>query len=176
MDAGLRRFLIIVAGLGCGLSPAFYGYFPDKEAVLEAVLDLGRAEFDTLLKNQATPAASSADELRALSARFIRGVRRNRDVLSLMWEVATRKMATRRPLSLERTGPDHSLPMLLGGAIERIVVAGIASGEFEAGNARLLAGLIASAHMFWLSPMGRQVDELVAIETLCEFELRALTR
>ena len=27
MDAGLRRFLIVFAGLGCGLSPAFYGYF-----------------------------------------------------------------------------------------------------------------------------------------------------
>jgi hypothetical protein len=27
MDAGLRRFLIVLAGAGCGLSPALFGYF-----------------------------------------------------------------------------------------------------------------------------------------------------
>jgi AcrR family transcriptional regulator len=159
------------ADLGFG---TFYRYFPDKEAVLEAVLDLGRAEFDGLLTSAMGESGTAAEALADLSGRFIRAVRRNRDVLTLMWEVATRKVATRRPLSLERAGAEHSLPALLGSAIERIVTAGMKDGEFAQGDVRLIAGLIAAAHMFWLSPMGRQVDERVAIKTLCEFELRAL--
>jgi AcrR family transcriptional regulator len=159
------------ADLGFG---TFYRYFADKEAVLEAVLDLGHEEFDRLLSGAGTEADSAADALADLSARFIRGVRANRDVLTLMWEVATRKMATRRPLSLERAGPEHSLPALLGNAIGRIVARGISEGEFAPGDTHIIAGLLAAAHMYWLSPMGRQVDENAAIKALRDFELRAL--
>lgn len=159
------------ADLGFG---TFYRYFPDKEAALEAVLDVGRAEFDALLTSAPADAGGAPEALADLSGRFIRGVRRNRDVLTLMWEVATRKMATRRPLSLERAGHEHALPVLLGSAIERIVAVGMSAGEFAPGDVRVISGLLAAAHMYWLSPDGRQIDEDVAIRTLCEFELRAL--
>ncbi|MEP7247948.1 MAG: TetR/AcrR family transcriptional regulator [Gammaproteobacteria bacterium] len=159
------------ADLGFG---TFYSYFHDKEAVLEAVLDVGRAEFDALLTSATADGSTAAEALADLSGGFIRGVRRNRDLLTLMWEVATRKMATRRPLSMERAGHEHSLPVLLGSAIERIVAAGMASGEFAPGDVRVVSGLLAAAHMYWLSPDGRQIDEDTAIRTLCEFELRAL--
>ena len=158
------------ADLGFG---TFYRYFPDKEAVLEAVLDVGRAEIDAVLSH-ASEEQTASEALAALTARFIGAVRRNRDVIRLMWEVTTRKVATRRPLSLERIGPEHALPALLSGAIERIVAPAIESGEFAAADGAVVSGLIAGAHMFWLSPVGDQVPERSAVAQLCEFEMRAL--
>jgi AcrR family transcriptional regulator len=159
------------ADLGFG---TFYGYFPDKEAVLEAVLDDGRREIDAVILTHEPAGTSAASALASLSGRFVVAVRRNRDVLSLMWQVAMRKTVGRRPLSVERLGPEQSLPAVLSSAIERIIEQGIAAGEFAEGDGALLSRLIAGAHMYLLSPAAHDTDEELVIRTLRDFELRAL--
>ena len=159
------------ADLGFG---TFYRYFPDKEAVLEAVLDDGRREIDAVLLAPEPEGTSAASALASLSGRFVVAVRRNRDVLSLMWQVAMRKTVGRRPLNIASMGSEQSLPAVLSAAIERIIEQGIASGEFAEGDGALLSRLIASAHMYLLSPTAHGTDEELVINTLCEFELRAL--
>jgi AcrR family transcriptional regulator len=159
------------ADLGFG---TFYRYFADKEAALEAVLEDGRAAMDALLlavEPAGTPAAVAVSRL---SERFVRAVRRDRDILTLMWEVAMRKVATHRPLSLNAIGPELSLPALLAGAIERIVTPAIARGELADADPQLVSRLIAAAHMYLLTPPGFETDEGLVIKTLREFELRAL--
>lgn len=159
------------ADLGFG---TFYRYFLDKEAVLEAVLDDGRSEIDRVLL------AAEADDppppvaLARLTGRFVRAVRRNRDVLSLMWQVAMRKTVGKRPLRIEGMSPQQSLPAVLSVAIQRIIEAGMRTGDFAPGDAALLARLITGAHMYLLSPVAHETGEDVVIATLCEFELRAL--
>jgi AcrR family transcriptional regulator len=159
------------ADLGFG---TFYRYFPDKESVLEAVLDEGRAEIDAVVLAEEAEGASPAQALVHLSERFVVAVRRNRDVLLMMWQVAIRKTTGRRPLKIERAGPEDSLPALLSRAMQRIIERGMAAGDFASGDAELLARLIGSAHMYLLTPPGHEADERLMIATLCEFELRAL--
>jgi hypothetical protein len=62
--------------------------------------------------------------------------------------------------------------MKLHAALARIIDRGIASREFMAGDASMQAGIIASAHMFLLGATATNNGE--AVETLCNFELRAL--
>jgi AcrR family transcriptional regulator len=159
------------ADLGFG---TFYRYFADKEAALEAVLDDGKREIDAVLLTPELDGKSAAEALASLSGRFVVAVRRNRDVLTLMWQVAMRKTVGRRPLSIEALGPEQSLPAVLSSAIARIIDEGITAGEFADGDGALLSRLIAGAHMYLLSPEAHDADEELVIRTLCDFELRAL--
>lgn len=157
------------ADLGFG---TFYRYFDDKEAVLEAVLDEGRREIDAVLECDDGGDAGAA--LRELTARFVQAVRRNHDVLLLMWQISIRDRKQRRSTQPAAAFPEHPLPIRLGDAIARIIERGIASGEFASGDAHLLSRFVASAHMYLLSPGAQEIDEASLIETMCEFELRAL--
>lgn len=159
------------ADLGFG---TFYRYFSDKEAVLEAVLDDGRNEMDRVLLAPEPIGTSAPVALERLTERFVRAVRRNRDVLSLMWQVAMRKTVGKRPLSIEGLSWEQSLPAVLSVAIQRIIEAGMATGDFAPGDAELLARLITGAHMYLLSPSAHETGEDIVIATLCAFELRAL--
>jgi hypothetical protein len=85
-----------------------------------------------------------------------------------------RKPVGGRPLNITTEGPERSLPVVMGAAIHRIVDAGMAAGEFAPGDAELLSRLIASAHMYLLTPTAHGADEGAVAKTLCEFELRAL--
>jgi AcrR family transcriptional regulator len=160
------------ADLGFG---TFYRYFPDKEAVLEAVLDDGWSQIHAALftvEPEGTPASVA---LVRLSERFVHHVRRNLDVLSLMWEVAMRKTVGRRPLKASVLGREQSLPMALSAAIRLVVERGIADGEFAPGDPTVLSHLISGAHFSLIHPATRTIDEPLVIDTVCEFELRALT-
>jgi len=159
------------ADLGFG---TFYRYFADKEAVLEAVLEDGRREIDAVLLAAEPEGTPPALALTRLSGRFVQATRRNRDVLSLMWQVAMRKTVGRRPLNIERLGAEQSLPVVLSSAIRRIIEQGIAVGDFAPGDAELLSRLVAGAHMYLLTPFAHETDECLVIRTLCDFELRAL--
>ena len=159
------------ADLGFG---TFYRYFADKEAVLEAVLEDGRREIDAVLLAAEPEGTPPALALTRLSERFVHAVRRNRDILSLMWQIAIRKTVGRRPLNVESLSPDHSLPVVLSFAFRRIIEQGIAVGDFAPGDAGLLSRLIAGAHMYLLTPYAYDTDEHLVITTLCEFQLRAL--
>lgn len=159
------------ADLGFG---TFYRYFSDKEAVLEAVLDDGRSEIDRVLLAAEPKGTAPPVALARLTERFVQAVRRNRDILSLMWHVAIRKTVGKRPLSIASMSAEQSLPAVLSVAIQRIIEAGMATGDFAPGDAELLARLITGAHMYLLSPIAHQTGEDVVIATLCEFELRAL--
>ncbi len=161
------------ADLGFG---TFYRYFSDKEAVLEAVLEDGRNEIDRLLLALEPAGTPPPIALARLTERFVRAVRQNRDVLSLMWQVAMRKTVGKRPLSIEGLRPEQSLPAVLSKAIQRIIEAGMATGDFAAGDAELLARLITGSHMYLLSPIAQETAEDVVIATLSAFELRALAR
>lgn len=158
------------ADLGFG---TFYRYFPDKEAVLEAVLDSAKAELDEVLSVEEPAGTPGAVAITHFSERFVRAVRLNRDLLTLMWEITMRHTATRRPLNFDHMRA-RPLPEALDQAIQRIVGPAIASGEFREANVAFISGLVAAAHMYLLSPHAHETDESLAIKTLCEFELYAL--
>ena len=159
------------AELGFG---TFYRYFPDKEAVLEAVLSDGRAELHAALFAVEPEGTTAAVALTRLSTRFVQNVRRNLDVLSLMWEVAIRKTVGRRPLAVSALEREQSLPMALAAAVRRVVEQGMAAGEFAPGDASVLSHLIGGAHFSLLHPSTHAIDEQLAVDTICAFELRAL--
>ena len=156
------------ADLGFG---TFYRYFPDKESALQAVLEEAAREVDTALLSEDDPSVPAIEALTALTKRFALAAARNRAVFALWWQLSLRDGAKARAAR----GNDTPLPMKLHQALSRIIGRGIQSGEFGPGDAALQAGIIASAHMFLLGPPrgGREIEQ-AAIETLCNFELRAL--
>ncbi len=171
-DATTIADIADAADLGFG---TFYNYFADKEAILDAVLDAGRAEIDGVLLAVESDEAPASESLARLSASFARAVRRNHDALSLMWRVGVRGEAPgAKRVRLDRLPPERSLPVMLAGAIRRIIERGVAAGEFVDVDAVLLSRFLASAHMYLLSPTALDFDEAAQIETLCEFELRGL--
>lgn len=156
------------ADLGFG---TFYRYFPDKESALHAVLEEAAREVDAVLLSEDDPGVPAASALTGLTRRFARAAARNRAVFALWWQLGLRDGAKARAVR----GDDAPLPMKLHQALSRIISRGIGSGEFDAGDASLQAGIIASAHMFLLGPpRGGRESEQAAIDTLCNFELRAL--
>ena len=168
-DATTIADIAEAADLGFG---TFYRYFEDKEAILQAVLDEGRLEIDAVLV--ADPASLTATEaLTQLSARFVRAVRRNHDVLVLMWQLVMREGPRGRAGAALRD-PEQALPLRLANAMSRLIQRGIDGGEFPAGDADLLARLLSNAHMYLFWPSAQEMDEASLIKTLCEFELRAL--
>lgn len=160
------------ADLGFG---TFYRYFPDKESILRAVLDAGRAEIDQVLIAADLDGAAAAEALARLTAGFAQAVRRNHDVLSLMWQVGVRaEVPGALAIGSHRLPPERSLPVMLAAALRRIIERGIAAGEFAAADAVLLSRFIAGAHMYLLTSAASETDEATLIDTLCAFELRAL--
>jgi AcrR family transcriptional regulator len=162
------------ADLGFG---TFYRYFPDKEAILQAVLDLGKAEVDAVLAHPDNTEAGPTEALRGLTARFVRAVRKTHDVAVLFWKVGvigTAGPGTKRMLEGELE-PDRVLPAMLAKSIAAIIRRGIATGEFRQVDPVLSSRFIASAHMYLLGPTGMEHSERSVIETLCDFELRALS-
>lgn len=157
------------ADLGFG---TFYRYFADKEAALEAVLDEARREIDGVF-DAASAIPSPAAALTELTARFADAVERNRDVLALMWQLAVRKTRPGRRLV---AGPDEApLPVRLGAALARIICRGIEAGEFDPrADAVTVAGLLAGAHMYLLTPDARQ-ERSEVVRALQQMEMRVLT-
>ena len=161
------------ADLGFG---TFYRYFPDKDAILEAVLDAGRLEIQQVLTHPDNDAGPAGEALRGLTARFAAAARRNQDMIILMWQVGIRAESTSpnrvRP---DQLPPERSLPVMLAAAICRIIERGVASGEFVASDGVLLSRFIASAHMHLLSRAAMKISERALVEALCALELNALT-
>ena len=156
------------ADLGFG---TFYRYFPDKEAVLTAVIDAARAEIDQVLDPAQRDHLPAPEALAGLTADFARMARRNQDVLFLLWRISLRAEASglgplRRPLS------DGDLPVMLARAVQRIIERGVAGGEFVTEDSASLARFITAAHMSLLVPA--VVDGATLVGTLQGFELRGL--
>jgi hypothetical protein len=64
---------------------------------------------------------------------------------------------------------------MLAGAIERLLLRGVATGDFAISDIPLAAGLLTGAHLhLFFTPAVQEMDEESVIETLCAFELRAL--
>jgi AcrR family transcriptional regulator len=161
------------ADLGFG---TFYRYFADKEAILAAVLDAGHLEINAVLSHPDHDGAPAADALRSLTTRFTQAVRRNHDILTLVWQVGVRgESAGAGRVRPEQLPPERALPALMAGAIRRIIERGVAAGEFAAVDVALVSRFIASSHMYLLSPAAMKTSEQKLIDALCDFELRALT-
>lgn len=73
------------ADLGFG---TFYLYFRDKDAILDAVLEIGRLELDKALTHPDNERAEPAEALRRLTMRFARAAERNYDVMALGFRMA----------------------------------------------------------------------------------------
>jgi AcrR family transcriptional regulator len=154
------------ADLGFG---TFYRYFKDKEAVLEAVLEQGRADIDDVLLAGDNATGPAADALVRLTDRLVRTFVRNRDLMALWWQVAI------RDLKLHGIWRENKeVPAALEGALRQIISRGVNSGEFSPGDDAMRARFLASAHLFVIGPAAPVLDEAKIIETLCDFELRAL--
>ena len=157
------------ADLGFG---TFYRYFPDKEAILDAVLHTFRSEFDEVLTRSDDDPAVPAEALRELTTRFAEAVGRNHDLMALALQMGVRKEGAGK-----RVRPDEiewSLPLLLGESIRRIIERGVADGAFACPDPLLASRFIASAHFHFFGPRTKDFDERKMIETLYGLELRAL--
>lgn len=160
------------ADLGFG---TFYRYFPDKESILEAVLDAGEIEINAVLAQPESDGATAEAALRSLTTRLTQTMWRNRDLITLVWQVGVRgETPGARRVRPDQLPPERSLPVLLAAAIQRIIDRGIASGEFAQVDAELVSRFISSAHMYLLSPRAMEVSEQKLIDAFCDFELRAL--
>jgi AcrR family transcriptional regulator len=172
-DATAIADIAEAADLGFG---TFYRYFADKEAVLEAVLDEGKQAIDEVIAAANLDERAAAIALRDFSTKWVTTLQRNRDLSALFWQITMGGRSGRRPLRLERESESEPFPVTLTNAIERLVARGIAAGEFLACDTRMVAGLLAAVHMHLLfSRAGEHLDKESAIETLCTFELRALS-
>ncbi len=160
------------ADLGFG---TFYRYFADKQAILEAILEIGRDEIDAALLDETLDGSSAAEALIALTGRFAATIGRNRDVLSLMWQEGVRREMTRPLPARHAPAGNQSLPVMLSGAIQRIVDRSIAAGEFAAEDAQATSRIFASAHMILLSPNALSADATTVVRSLCDIELKALS-
>ena len=161
------------ADLGFG---TFYRYFPDKDAILDAVLAIARVELEEALTQAEGESAAASDELVALTTRFAGAVRRNHDLLALAWQVGVRSEGGEGripPNQVPRAR--RTPPLLLAAALRRIIERGIASGEFAQADSELESRFLATAHMYLFNPAAMAVDEEVLIRELCELELRALS-
>jgi AcrR family transcriptional regulator len=161
------------ADLGFG---TFYRYFPDKESILHAVLDLGKAEFDAVLSHPDNNTAPPAEALRGLTVRFVKAVRKTHDLAVLFWKVGVLGAAGQgaKRMLADDLEPDRLLPAMLGDSIAGIIKRGIAGGDFRPVDPVLTSRFLASAHMYLLGPTGMEHSERSIIETLCDFELRTL--
>jgi AcrR family transcriptional regulator len=154
------------ADLGFG---TFYRYFPDKESALREVLAEAGREVDEVLLAEDDECVPAPAALTTLTKRFAAAASRNRAVFALWWQLTLRDGARAKAA---RADTDAPLPVKLHAALAKVIERGVMSGEFLAGDASMQAGVIASAHMFLLgSPT---TDDASAVETLCNFELRAL--
>ena len=159
------------ADLGFG---TFYRYFPNKEAILDAVLEIGLSELGKALTHSDNERAEPAEALRGLTTRFAQAVKRNHDVIALVWQVGIRSKRTGkrvRPNMTERVPP---VLFLLGESIRRIIERGVADGAFTCPDPVLASRFLAGAHVHFLSPRTKDFDERKMIETLCYLELSAL--
>jgi AcrR family transcriptional regulator len=161
------------ADLGFG---TFYRYFPDKESILHAVLELGKTEFESVLSHPDNGVAPPAEALRGLTVRFVKAVRKTHDLAVLFWKVGVLGAAgpgAKRMLA-DDLHPDRQLPAMLAESIAGIIRRGMTNGVFQPVDPVLTSRFLASAHMYLLGPTGMAHSERSVIETLCDFELRAL--
>lgn len=160
------------ADLGFG---TFYRYFPDKEAILDAVLGAAKAEIDTVLSHPSNHEAPPAVALKGLTARFAQAMRRNHDLLSVVWQVGLRgDTPGGKRVRPDRLPPEKSLPVMLAATIRRIIERGVASGEFAAVDPALASRFLSSAHMYFFTPKAFDKGDERLIGTLCHLELCAL--
>jgi AcrR family transcriptional regulator len=159
------------ADLGFG---TFYRYFPNKEAILDAVLEIGRLELDKALTHPDNERAEPAEALRGLTTRFAQAVGRNHDVIALVWQVGVRSECAGKRVRPNVTEQVPPLLVLLGESIRRIIECGVTDGAFTCTDPLLTARFLASAHASFVSPHTKDFDEQKMIETLCDLELRAL--
>jgi AcrR family transcriptional regulator len=159
------------ADLGFG---TFYRYFPDKEAILDAVLDIGRSEFDKAVNHSDNERAEPAKALRGLTTRFAQAAGRNHDVMALVWQVDIRSKDTGKHVRPNMTERALTLLVLIGESIRRIIERGVADGAFTCPDPLLASRFLAGAHGNFVSPRTKDFDERKMIETLCYLELRAL--
>ncbi len=160
------------ADLGFG---TFYRYFSDKEAILDAVIESGRAAFDDVLGHPDNDVLAAADALAGFTRRYVHAVRGSLDVSTLVWRFGLRSETPGgERIRVDQIPPEKMLPNLVALAIRRIVERGVAAKEFVASNPDLVAHLITGSHMFVFTPAAIKFSEQALAQTLCDFELHAL--
>ncbi len=155
------------ADLGFG---TFYRYFEDKEAVLQAVLEDAARDMDDVVLADDDTSVPADTALAQLIERFVTVGRRNRDVFALWWELSFRRQRSESTPE----GPDLSLPIKLGHAVQRIVTRGVDTGEFSATNTTLASQFIASGLMFVVAPVPLYTDDTTTFRGLTELAARTL--
>lgn len=160
------------ADLGFG---TFYRYFPDKEAILDAIIESGQAAIDEVLAHPDNHALPPAEALVGFTRRYVKAVRGSHDVATLAWRFGLRseKPGGER-IRVDQIPPEKMLPNLVTHVIRSIVDRGVAGGDFVSSNSAVTAHLITGAHMFVFTPAAAAFGEQAIAQTLCDFELRAL--
>jgi AcrR family transcriptional regulator len=176
VDAGFEATTIAAiaeaADLGFG---TFYRYFADKEAILDAIIESGRAAFDDVLAHPDNDAQPAPEALAGLTKRYVHAVRASRDVFTLAWRFGLRSETPGgERIRVDQIPPEKMLPNLVAATVRRIVERGVASGAFVASNPALVAHLVTGSHMFVFSPAAAKFSEQAVTQALSDFELRAL--
>lgn len=160
------------ADLGFG---TFYRYFADKEAILDAIIESGKAAFDEVLAHPENDTLAPTEALIGLTRRYVRAVQGSVDVSALVWRFGLRSETPGGGrIRIDQIPPEKALPNLLARAIRTIIERGVASGEFVTSNAALTAHLVTGSHMFVITPGAARFSEQALVQTLCDYELRAL--
>ncbi|MGD0114879.1 MAG: TetR/AcrR family transcriptional regulator [Dehalococcoidia bacterium] len=159
------------ADLGFG---TFYLYFRDKDAILDAVLEIGRLELDKALTHPDNERADPAEALRRLTTRFARAAERNYDVMALGFRMAVGGEGVGEPIRPDLNKGAVPIFFLLGERIRRIIERGVTEGVFACPDPRLVSRFVTSAHVPFLTPHTKREGRKM-IETLCDLELRALS-
>ena len=148
-NSGLRRLSIAAVAKRVGLVPSgIYRHFPNKEAILAAVLDLLQQRLDDIVRAALAEADQPLDQLRAVLLRHVRFIREGRAIPRIIFSDEVHADHPQRKERLRR---------ILGGYIEQL--AGIIARGQELRQIRadidphtaalLFLGMVIPAGIFW---------------------------
>jgi AcrR family transcriptional regulator len=148
-NAGLRRLSIAAVAKRVGLVPSgIYRHFPNKEAILAAVLDLLQQRLGDIVRAAQAESEQPLEQLRAVLLRHVRFIREGRAIPRIIFS---------DEVHADHPGRKERIRQIVGGYVEQLA-AMIARGQqlqqvradVEPHTAAMLfLGMVIPAGIFW---------------------------